>query len=105
MSKPKTAPSEYDAIVRRFARVFAISEAKARAEIAARTKPGERPITCARALIKTLTDKTPRRIANEAAKGGFMGDIPYDAILEAARQMRHDARFPGRAYKPLGGAQ
>ena len=105
MSKPKTAPSEYDAIVRRFARIFAISEAKARAEIAARTKRGERPITCARALIKTLTDKTPRRIANEAAKGGFMGDIPYEAVLEAARQMRHDARFPGRAYKPLGGAQ
>lgn len=105
MSKPKTAPSEYDAIVRKFARVFAISEAKARAEIAARTKRGERPITCARALIKTLTDKTPRRIANEAAKGGFMGDIPYEAVLEAARQMRHDARFPGRAYKPLGDVQ
>lgn len=105
MSKPKTATSEYDAIVRRFARIFAISEAKARAEIAARTKRGERPITCARALIKALTDKTPRRIANEAAKGGFMGDIPYEAVLEAARQMRHDARFPGRAYKPLGGAQ
>ena len=105
MSKTKTAPSEYDAIVRRFARVFAISEAKARAEIAARTKPGERPITCARALIKTLCDKNPRRIANEAAKGGLMGDIPYEAVLESARQMRHDARFPGRAYKPLGGAQ
>ena len=105
MSKPKTAPSEYDAIVRKFARVFAISETKARAEIAARTKPGERPITCARALIKTLADKNPRRIANEAAKGGFMGDIPYDEILEAARQMRHDARFPGKTYKPLGGAQ
>ena len=105
MSKPKTAPSEYDAIVRRFARVFAISETKARAEIAARTKKGERPITCARAFIKTLVDRNPRRIANEAAKGGFMGDIPYDEILEAARQMRHDARFPGRAYKPLGGAQ
>ena len=105
MSKPKTAPSEYAAIVRKFARVFAISETKARAEIAARTKKGERPITCARALIKTLTDKNPRRIANEAAKGGFMGDIPYEAVLEAARQMRHDARFPGRAYKPLGGEQ
>ena len=105
MSKTKTAPSEYAAIVRRFARIFAISETKARAEIAARTKRGERPITCARALIKALTDKNPRRIANEAAKGGFMGDIPYEAVLEAARQMRHDARFPGRAYKPLGGVQ
>ena len=105
MSKTKTAPSEYAAIVRRFARIFAISETKARAEIAARTKRCERPITCARALIKALTDKNPRRIANEAAKGGFMGDIPYEAVLEAARPMRHDARFPGRAYKPLGGAQ
>ena len=105
MSKPKTAPSEYDAIVRKFARVFAISEAKARAEIAARTKKGERPITCARALIKALTENTPRRIANEAAKGGFIGDIPYEDVLDAARQMRHDARFPGRAYKPLGGEQ
>lgn len=105
MSKPKTAASEYDAIVRKFARVFAISEARARAEIAARTKPGERPITCARALIKTLTEKTPRRIANEAAKGGFMSDIPYEAVLEAARQMRHDARFPCKTYKPLGAAQ
>ena len=91
MSKQKTQ-SEYDAIVRKFARIFAISEAKARAEIAARTKSGERPITCARALIKTLTDKTPRRIANEAAKGGFMGDIPYDVVLEVAREMRREAR-------------
>ena len=92
MSKTKTAPSEYADIVRKFARIFAISEAKARAEIAARTKMGERPITCARALIKTLTDKTPRRIANEAAKGGFMGDIPYDVVLEVAREMRREAR-------------
>ena len=104
MSKQKSS-SEYNAIVRKFARIFAISEAQARAEIAARTKPGERPITCARALIKTLVDKTPRSVANEVAKGGFMADIPYEAVLEAARQMRHDARFPGRAYKPLGGAQ
>lgn len=105
MSKPKSVQSEYNAIVRKFARIFAISEAQARAEIAARTKPGERPITCARALIKTLVDKNPRRIANEAAKGGMMGDIPYEVILETARQMRHDARFPGKTYKPLGAAQ
>ena len=57
MSKTKTAPSEYAAIVRRFARVFAISETKARAEIAARTKPGERPITCARALNRYAIHK------------------------------------------------
>lgn len=104
MSKSKTA-SEYDAVVRKFARIFAMSEQKARATIAARTKKGERPINCARALIKTLCDKNPRRIANEAAKGGLMGDIPYDVILETARQMRHDARFPGKTYKPLGASQ
>ena len=48
MSKPKTAPSEYAAIVRKFARVFAISETKARAEIATRTCA--QCATCARNL-------------------------------------------------------
>ena len=52
-----------------------------------------------------LREFTATVLGCEAAKGGFMGDIPYEAVLEAARQMRHDARFPGRAYKPLGGVQ